>query len=61
MKFRENKCKVLHLRRNPMCKYRLKNICLDSGVAEKIWRVIAEHKLSRQSAAAAEGHIYSAA
>lgn len=44
-----------------MCKYRLKNICLDSGVAEKIWRVIAEHKLSRQSAAAAEGHIYSAA
>lgn len=46
MKFSENKCKVLHLReRNHMYKYRIKNVCLGSNVAEKIFSIIMVHKL----------------
>lgn len=44
MKFSENKCKVLHLRgRNQMYKYRIKNNCLGSNVAEKILRITVHH------------------
>lgn len=46
MKFSENKCKEVQLRgRNQMYKYRIENICLGSNMAEKILRIIADHKL----------------